>query len=58
VWTKKAVELLACCHTLTSEGDPIPEDMLRSAIEVTDTNAAFFDAANQFHGVIEGLHEV
>ena len=28
------------------------------AIEVTDCNAAFFDAANDFHGCIAGMHEV
>ena len=27
-------------------------------IAVTDTNAAFFDAANSFHGCIAGIHEV
>ena len=27
-------------------------------MEVTDSNAAFFDAANGFHGCIAGLHEV
>jgi hypothetical protein len=27
-------------------------------VEVTDCNAAFFDAANQFAGCIAGLHEV
>ena len=32
--------------------------MLRRNIEVTDSNAAFFDAANNYHGVIAGLHEV
>jgi hypothetical protein len=31
---------------------------LARAIEVTDANAAFFDAANAYHGVIAGLHEV
>jgi hypothetical protein len=31
---------------------------MRLAAEVTDTNAAFFDAANGFHGCIAGLHEV
>jgi hypothetical protein len=33
-------------------------DHLRRAIAVTDSNAAFFDAANGFHGCIAGLHEV
>jgi hypothetical protein len=27
-------------------------------VQVTDSNAAFFDAANGFHGCIAGLHEV
>ena len=29
-----------------------------TGIEVTDANAAFFDAANGFAGCIAGLHEV
>jgi hypothetical protein len=32
--------------------------LLRLGVEVTDTNAAFFDAANGFAGCITGLHEV
>ena len=32
--------------------------MLRLAVEVTDCNAALFDAANGFRGVIAGLHEI
>jgi len=31
---------------------------LRLAVEVTDCNAAFFDAANGFRGCIAGIHEV
>ena len=31
---------------------------LTLAVEVTDSNAAFFDAANRFRGCIPGLHEV
>jgi len=31
---------------------------LRLGVEVTDSNAAFFDAANAFHGCIAGLHEI
>ncbi|MBI3880005.1 MAG: dihydrodipicolinate synthase family protein [Verrucomicrobia bacterium] len=55
VWTKRAVELLAECHALVKErGAPL----LRLSIEVTDCNAAFFDAANNFSGCIAGLHEV
>ena len=53
VWTQKAVELLAKCQT-----EPVSPEMLRHANEVTDSNAAFFDAANAFHGCIAGLHEI
>jgi hypothetical protein len=34
------------------------EDSLRLAVEITDSNAAFFDAANSFRGCIAGIHEV
>ncbi len=58
VWTKRAVELLAECHSFASEDRPIPARMLEKAAQITDCNAAFFDAANQFAGCIAGLHEV
>ncbi len=58
VWTKKAVELLERCHRVTAGADAVPVDLLRQAVEVTDCNAAFFDAANGFAGCIAGLHEV
>jgi hypothetical protein len=57
VWTGKAVDLLNQCHAL-SAGGPIPVDLIRRGVEVTDSNAAFFDAANNFSGCIAGLHEV
>jgi dihydrodipicolinate synthase/N-acetylneuraminate lyase len=53
VWTKRAVELLARCR----QADASP-DLMRLNVEVTDCNAAFFDAANGFRGCIAGLHEV
>ena len=53
VWAKRAVELLAECRSATAS----PE-WLQRGVEVTDSNAAFFDAANGFHGCIAGLHEV
>ena len=34
------------------------DDILPQAIAVTDCNAVFFDAANNFKGCIPGLHEV
>lgn len=57
VWTKRAVELLERCHAALRE-ETIPADLLRLAVEVTDCNAAFFDAANGFKGCIAGIHEV
>ena len=53
VWTQRAVELLERCRS----ADAMPE-LLRLGAEVTDCNAAFFDAANGFRGCIAGLHEV
>ncbi len=53
VWTRRAVELLQRIHN-----EPECPGWLTRAIEVTDSNAAFFDTANQFAGCIAGLHEV
>ncbi len=58
VWTRKAVELFHECRELASGNAPVPMSMLARANEVTDCNAAFFDAANGFKGCIAGLHEV
>ena len=58
VWTKRAVELHREFRRLSVSDSPIPASMLQTAIEVTDTNSAFFDAAHQFSGCIAGLHEV
>jgi len=53
VWAKRGAELLGRCR----HADATPE-LLRLGVEVTDSNAAFFDAANGFRGCITGLHEV
>jgi hypothetical protein len=58
VWTHKAVELLQRIHHLKESKSDIPKELMTLNIAVTDTNAAFFDAANNFHGCIAGLHEV
>lgn len=52
VGTRRAVELLDRFHHEPAS------DLLRSGVEITDANAAFFDAANGFRGCIAGLHEV
>jgi dihydrodipicolinate synthase/N-acetylneuraminate lyase len=56
-WTRKAVNLLERCK-LAREVKTIPVEMLALAVEVTDTNAAFFDAQNGYAGCIAGIHEV
>jgi dihydrodipicolinate synthase/N-acetylneuraminate lyase len=58
VWTKRAVELHTECRRLAESGEPIPPQVLQRNVEVTDCNAAFFDAANGFRGCIPGIHEV
>ena len=58
VWTKRAVELLADCHTLALTDQPVPQSLLEKNIHIIDCNAAFFDIANHFVGCIAGLHEV
>jgi hypothetical protein len=58
VWTLRAVELLRECQALGHDSSAIPADLLRRSAEVTDSNAAFFDAAHGFAGCIAGLHEV
>lgn len=56
-WTRKAVELLETCHAASRKSE-IPAELLRLNIEVTDSNAVFFDSANAFAGCIAGIHEV
>ncbi|HEV2295686.1 MAG TPA: hypothetical protein VGR35_17695 [Tepidisphaeraceae bacterium] len=57
VWTKAAVGLLVDCHHYGRQRQ-VPHEVFVRSIEVTDSNAAFFDAANGFAGCIAGLHEV
>jgi len=58
VWTKTAVELHAECRQVARSGQPVSTDLLRRSVEVTDANAALFDAANDYFGCIAGIHEV
>lgn len=58
VWTKSAVDLLAQIHELIANQLEIPPQMLSLAQEITDANAVIFDAANNYHGCIPGIHEV
>ena len=57
VWTKTAVDLFERLRLVRESGNITPE-ILTLAAAVTDTNAVFFDTANNFKGCIAGLHEV
>ena len=57
-WTLGAVEVVDLCHRVTGVDDAVPANLLRLAGEITDANAAVFDAANGYAGCIPGIHEV
>jgi hypothetical protein len=57
VWTRRAVELLDRVHGIVA-GNGLDVDLLAADAAITDCNAAFFDAANDFRGCIAGCHEV
>lgn len=56
-WAKRAVELLARAQKEAAQ-DAVSAEMLSLDSQVTDCNAAIFDVANDFHGVICGCHEI
>lgn len=58
VWTSVAVKHLALAKQIHENGGGITKETLTLAAEITDSNAALFDAANGFHGCIAGLHEI
>ena len=45
VWTRSAVDLLRECQAVHA-GDNVAQDLIRRGLEVTDCNAAFFDATS------------
>lgn len=57
VGTQRAVRMLANTQRWVTE-ERIPAEALTLALELTDTNAALFDAANHFAGCIAGIHEI
>jgi dihydrodipicolinate synthetase family protein len=54
IWTKTAVAQLQMVKAASNGSSGI----LTLGAQVTDANAAVFDAANQFRGCIPGIHEV
>ena len=57
VWTSKAVDLLARARAARGRGAGVA-DLLAEGAQLTDANAAIFDASHGFAGCIPGIHEV
>jgi dihydrodipicolinate synthase/N-acetylneuraminate lyase len=56
VWTRQAVALLA--EVRDAKDGPRLSALLGLGAQLTDANAALFDAAHGFQGCIAGLHEI
>ncbi|MCA1760313.1 MAG: dihydrodipicolinate synthase family protein, partial [Bacteroidales bacterium] len=56
VWTRSAVDLLEKVHNQQLSANM--QEVFVLANQITDSNAAFFDVANNFAGCIKGIHEV
>ena len=52
------MDLLNEIHAVKENGGAVPAELLTRAIQVTDSNAAFFDPSHAFAGCIPGIHEV
>jgi dihydrodipicolinate synthase/N-acetylneuraminate lyase len=58
VWTREAVSLLEAVRRCREKGGAGARELLALGAQLTDANAAFFDAKNGFAGCIAGIHEV
>ena len=58
VWTRRAVEMLAEAQCIAAAGASIPPRLLTLAAQLTEANAAIFDAAHAYAGCIPGIHHV
>ena len=58
VWTLRAVQLLEAIKACKRAGGQGALSLLARSAEITDANAALFDAANDFAGCIVGVHEI
>ncbi len=58
IWTRTAVKLLHEIHEVLATRSEIPLSLLERGAQLTDVNAAVFDAAHDFRGCIPGINEV
>lgn len=57
IWTAKAVKLLGEVKACRRRND-VPARLLSLAAQITEANAAVFDAAHEFKGCLAGIQEV
>lgn len=58
MWTRPAVELLEEARRARTGNERALRKLMSLAGELTDANAAIFDAANAFRGCIPGINEI
>jgi dihydrodipicolinate synthase/N-acetylneuraminate lyase len=59
IWTRRAETHLGECHRIAAKQQvPVPRPLLALAEQLTDANAAIFDATHNFAGCLPGIHEV
>ena len=58
VWTKKSVDIFNLIKEGIKNNNLNYEEVLKIGVDITDMNAAVFDAKNSFKGSIAGIHEV
>jgi hypothetical protein len=57
-WTRTAVRFLEEVHRWWESGEPLSREMLTLGAQMTDANAAIFDARHGYAGSIPGVNEV
>ena len=57
-WTKTACDFLEKVHTWWDSGDPLSRELLTLSAQMTDANAAIFDARHNYAGSIPGVNEI
>lgn len=57
VWTKRVVEIFGDIKKVQNKA-LVPSELLTLGQEITDANAALFDAKNKFKGCIAGINEI
>lgn len=57
-WTQRAVELHARLRGMADREESISPELLTLSAQITDANAALFDASHGFKGSISGVNEI